>query len=420
LIALVFGSAGCGKKGPPLAPFVNVPSEATVAAPRRVGDDIYVTVTVPAQNIDGSKPASVSRVEVYGATLLTPPARARFLQIAERVATIPVAPVPGPGVPPAAGQQGAAQAAAVTIRDEISPQELEPLELPPLPGAEAQNAKAVAAPPVKSLRRFYMAIAFSERGISGPLSTLAELPLAPLPEPPVAIRAANDATTATVTWEPAGGLLSWLLDHQTQPAERPPLDNLPRPVRTPSPSVPELPGGPTTYSVYRELAPDPLTIPAAAAVTWHTPPPPAVTNAPIAALSYSERIDLDERMRCYTVRSVRGGVEGVASPPACITPIDVYPPAAPTGINVVAADGRITVIWDSNTETDLGGYIVLRREAGSATLLPITPAPIGETRFVDRDVKPGVEYVYAVVAVDSRLPVPNMSPLSVERSDTAR
>ena len=71
--------AACGKKGPPLAPFVRVPAAAEVEAPRRVGDDVYVTVTVPATNIDGSKPASIARVEVYGVTTATsPPPGARF------------------------------------------------------------------------------------------------------------------------------------------------------------------------------------------------------------------------------------------------------------------------------------------------------------------------------------------------------
>ena len=38
---------GCGKKGPPLAPFVRVPALVTTVTPQRVGDDVYLSFTVP-------------------------------------------------------------------------------------------------------------------------------------------------------------------------------------------------------------------------------------------------------------------------------------------------------------------------------------------------------------------------------------
>ena len=50
----------------------------------------------------------------------------------------------------------------------------------------------------------------------------------------------------------------------------------------------------------------------------------------------------------------------------------------------------------------------------------VTPVPIGEPRYDDRDVQPGQQYVYAVVAVDSRVPLPNMSAPSAEVTETAR
>ena len=242
---------------------------------------------------------------------------------------------------------------------------------------------------------------------------------APLPDPPANVRAISDGNTATITWEPSGGLIGWLLDNVTHPPERPPLDNLPRPVSAPF----EAASGPTTYTVYRQTAPDPLDLvlpDTRAASPWQSPAPVAATPKPVPDLSFSDRIELDERERCYSVRAVRGSVEGPASRPACITPIDIYPPAAPSNVSVIAGEGQATIVWDRNTEGDLGGYIVLRREAGNATLLPITESPISDARFIDRQLTAGVQYFYAVVAVDSRLPLPNMSPPSAEQSDTAR
>jgi fibronectin type 3 domain-containing protein len=100
-------------------------------------------------------------------------------------------------------------------------------------------------------------------------------------------------------------------------------------------------------------------------------------------------------------------------------PIDVFPPAAPRGLTAIAGEG-ITLDWDPNEDFDLGGYLILRGEAGGATLLQLFDTAISETRYTDRTVKSGVRYVYEVVAVDSRVPVPNRSPSSSRVEELAR
>ena len=61
--------AGCGKKGPPLAPFVRVPAPVDAVTPQRIGDDVYLSFTVPETNVDGQKPADIGAVEVYAVTV---------------------------------------------------------------------------------------------------------------------------------------------------------------------------------------------------------------------------------------------------------------------------------------------------------------------------------------------------------------
>ena len=112
-------------------------------------------------------------------------------------------------------------------------------------------------------------------------------------------------------------------------------------------------------------------------------------------------------------------VQGPASPEACVTPVDTFPPAAPRSLAAIAGGGVINLIWDANTEPDLAGYIVLRGEAPGDRLLPLTPAPIRETTFRDTSVQVGTRYVYAIVAVDSANP-PNRSPESARTEETAR
>jgi hypothetical protein len=64
MLLLIVAAVGCGKKGPPLAPFSRVPALITAVAPQRVGDDVYLTFTVPSANADGQKPATIGAVEV--------------------------------------------------------------------------------------------------------------------------------------------------------------------------------------------------------------------------------------------------------------------------------------------------------------------------------------------------------------------
>jgi hypothetical protein len=62
----------------------------------------------------------------------------------------------------------------------------------------------------------------------------------------------------------------------------------------------------------------------------------------------------------------------------------------------------------------------LRGEPGDATLQPLTMHPIVEASYRDTTVMPGRRYVYAVVAVDDRVPLGNMSPPSPRVEETAR
>ncbi len=187
-----------------------------------------------------------------------------------------------------------------------------------------------------------------------------------------------------------------------------------------------MPEGPTRYLVYRDSEPDPLALPAPGSAQpqpWQAQVPVPINPTPLPALSVLDTVQF-ERQQCYTVRAVRGQapnlVVGEPSERRCSRAVDVFPPAAPTGLSAVSGAGSISLIWEPNIEEDLGGYVVLRGEAGGATLQPLTSAPIADARYTDRAVTPGVRYIYAVLAVDSRVPVGNTSALSPRVEETAR
>jgi len=127
--------------------------------------------------------------------------------------------------------------------------------------------------------------------------------------------------------------------------------------------------------------------------------------------------------RCFTARTTESvgtlAWSGALSAPVCVTPEDTFAPAAPTGLVAVSSGGVISLIWDASEDRDLAGYLVLRAEAPGDTLRAVTAAPIRDTTYRDTDVRPGVRYVYAVVAVDNASS-PNVSEQSARVEETAR
>ena len=110
-------------------------------------------------------------------------------------------------------------------------------------------------------------------------------------------------------------------------------------------------------------------------------------------------------------------VEGEDSAVISVEAKDVFPPAKPTSVQAVFSSvGQkpfIDLSWTPNTETDLAGYDVYRREADTDPV-KITGQVVKAPAFRDENVRPGAKYFYSVVAVDLR---GNQSPRSDEASE---
>ena len=93
------------------------------------------------------------------------------------------------------------------------------------------------------------------------------------------------------------------------------------------------------------------------------------------------------------------------SKPFAITPHDIFPPGAPAGLSGIYNGAAVELIWTANTEPDLAGYNVYRRDEtapGNASAPPpkLNREPVGTPVYRDTSVERGHHYAYWVTAVD--------------------
>jgi predicted small lipoprotein YifL len=381
LAAAAAALAACGKKGPPLAPLHLVPAAPADVTAARLGPDVHLRFTVPTQNVGAPGPVAVDRIEVYAVSLAAgapaPPNR-DFLSSRYLVGTVDVRPPTAPGepAPDTAGDTRPGPGDAATFVEPLTTAMLNPPaqpapDPPPAPAAAPPGAAAPPAAPDYPTR-LYAVRGVTARGRPGNPSGRVTVPLVDLPPPPPDVAVEFTETALLVSW---------------------------------TPPVAEVDGPALRFHVYRAEAP---TVPLGSA-------PTAESSLDLPGVEFGVE-------RCFSVRTVLqlAGVTvgSEASRPACVTPRDIFPPAAPTGLTAVATPGAIALIWDASPEADRGGYLVLRGEPSDDTLQPITPEPIRETSFRDTTVAPGVRYAYAIVAVDQATP-PNRSVPSARIEVTA-
>jgi hypothetical protein len=424
-LIVVLVCTACGKKGPPLAPLVKIPTPpAEFSAERRAGT-IEFRFIVPAANTDGTRPANVARVDVYalpappdpdplgpsGPPVPPPPLTIdEILKSATKVASVAVkAPRdPNATIEPedpdsdmdAPEGAGLDQGAVARVSNAIDAVALAPAE-PPKHAKARQAAsrrppdedtpRPLLSPPWMTPVRTYVSVGVTTRGRPGPLSARVDVPLLDPPDAPDAAEFTYDEAAIALTWTPV---------FPRAAIQAPATDDDEDAVLASRPIGVELPT--IAYHVY-DAATD-----------------LRLTGAPIPKLEY-----LDNRMtwneeRCYAVRAVETlnglSIESEAAFTACETLVDTFAPAAPKGLDAVPGDGAISLIWEPNAEKDLAGYIVLRGPAPGDALDPITPEPIQETFFKDA-IAAGAPYVYAVKAVDR---AGNVSELSNRRQESAR
>jgi hypothetical protein len=115
-----------------------------------------------------------------------------------------------------------------------------------------------------------------------------------------------------------------------------------------------------------------------------------------------------QRIARLTIDGKEVELDGPLSAPVRVDAQNVFAPAVPVGLAAVATPGEngsaaaIDLSWQPDTDSDLAGYAVYRREAGQAenAWQRISPAqPVVGPGFHDANVQAGHTYDYAVTAI---------------------
>jgi hypothetical protein len=226
----------------------------------------------------------------------------------------------------------------------------------------------------------YAVSAMNTAGRSAGFSNHVQVPVAPTLAPPSDFKVQLGAEGVTMTWTPV--------------------------------SEPQVTGLSYFYRVYRREEGSTTETQAGSA---------PITSSSLSDQSFEWEKTYNYRLTVVTIAS-RGGhesqIEGDDTPVVQLVAHDVFPPAVPTGLQAVASGvGQspfIDLIWSPNSDADLAGYNVYRREEGASTV-KINSQVTATPAYRDSGVVSGKKYFYWVSAVDLR---GNESGHSEEASET--
>jgi hypothetical protein len=339
--------SGCGAPGDPVPPSPTVPAAVSDLVARQAGDGVALVFSLPAKSVSGEKLGAAPAVEIVRGSLKANGAPdPKSLRV---VYTIPGALV---GNYFAAGH--------VLFTDPISPQE-----------TKAHPGATYA----------YLVRTRLSNKRASPDSTAVTARVFPVPQAISSVKIRVTETAVNLTWPVP-----------TETSAGNPLSDL------------------SGYRVYRgEIdphAPEP-TSKDLSATHWISP---LALLGPSTTNSYSDAQFEFGKNYVYVVRTVipadGNEIESDNSEPVAVTPLDIFPPAAPQGLVAAVLPGAtpsvlvVDLSWSINLETDLAGYRVYRSEQEGARGQLITPDLLPVPAVRDSSVALGHRYWYTVTAVD--------------------
>ncbi len=337
-------ATSCGSPGVPLPPSLQLPAVVADLKAVRKGNHVSLTWSVPTRNSDQTKIRHWGRTQVCRS--LMEPVNPKQCDL------------PAGTVAPPASPGGLASSSAQPSRLESGfVDDLQPSQL-------SENGAAGI---------FYAVSVLNERGRSAGLSNQVRVPAAPVLAPPDGLKVAASSAGIVLNWNPV-----------PQPK---PISDLTHIYRAYRREV-----GGANEGVAGELPVD-------------AQEPRLLDHSFEWEKSYDYRVTVVTQI--WKDGKLRDQVEGDDTPPIRVLAHDIFPPAVPSGLQAVYSSARqqfsIDLIWSPDSDPDLAGYNVYRREADKpGGWLKITPQLIATPAYRDSNVSPRSSYLYSVTAVDVR------------------
>jgi predicted phage tail protein len=150
-------------------------------------------------------------------------------------------------------------------------------------------------------------------------------------------------------------------------------------------------------------------------------------SAPILGTEYADRTFQFGNNYRYIVRAVSLGtggaqVESLNSNAVSVSPLDIFPPAAPERPSVAApepASARLAIFFAANKESDIAGYNIFRStdpDLPKQNWTKLNTSLLTRTTFQDDKVEPGKTYYYYITAVDKAGNVSQPSEVGSEKA----
>jgi len=366
--ALAF--AACGKRGDPLPPLPVTPQAVTSLKLAQRGDTLEITYVVPRATTGGARlgiiDVEILRADVAGDFQKT--AKRSKRRAAPGESLTETSPLPSPGTT-------VRVAARAVDRGRVS------------------TLSSVATLVVQSPPPAPHDLVAELKGESVALSWMGTIPSPPPPSP-----------SPSPSLSPSG-------PHGASPSPH----VSPTPAPTVSPSVPS-PGsspapspGPSGLASPRPSpSPSPTPKPPARGFLLYRRPDPGgsygnpVRSEPFTTNAFEDKtVSLGQRW-CYvvgTVVSTEPVAESTRSNEACVSIVDIIPPAPPGGVAALGGPDGVEVSWSPSTEPDLATYRVYREAPGGPRERIGEVAP-PETSLHDATAAAGARYTYTVTAID--------------------
>ena len=350
LILLCAVAIACGKRGDPRPPVPIIPKAISDLVVTQRGSKVILTWSYPSLTTSGGSLRDLRRVVVYRVTEELPVPQAGRDPNAILPGDVDVT-TPRP-IQQFSKVLGVGPAQFVKLRERV-----DSIEGANLPAATSgahliyEDTPAFKTRDGRPVRLNYAVVAEGGTAKSD-LSNIATIVPVEVPAPPANVSATPDAKGIVLKWD--------------------------------APSTAKM------FNVYR--------IGASEAPNELAPP---INAAPVTSATYTDAPPYGAYTYRVTAVAATGPprIESDPSAAATVTFKDLMPPPAPASLTALVEVKNVRLLWDPVDVPDLAGYFVYRYE-GKARIKFQTGAPIPSTHFGDASPDPGIEYVYAVTAVD--------------------